>query len=530
MRQENFSYAQADKNFYEAMRINKGKSTEWSATKEGNALIDTSRTPLNYELVPHHEALNPSDYCKHNRGHGIAEYHKKITGRAARMNGQEEQRSKAVGCIITMPRNYLRIDYGLTDAEYNAIARSVENGKREKKPSLEYQSAIKKIREHEFSLEERNKIDEFLMSAFVAWKRVAGIRDEDVLYAVVHYDESYPHLHIMALPSIVEVDPADSNKSKIRFSTSKYNNRTTGYYDNLHTRVILEMKTMGIDASGLLNGVTKGKGFSPADLDHGQREESVRKSIENQILSQRNQQLVDRAEAIKMEIIKTEGQRAVAEQEIEALQNKKMANQSLSKKEVQAHKKELHRIQKKEGNPQITQYEYERLIQAAKTEKELQEELHKLSEREKNFKKEVKKAAEAMFPEELKQVRKEKEYCDEWLPKAQAVEQQQLVNHTTTMELAEWEEQLARRERTLNSEVEERAQQRAQELFQQRKMTLLGVIWGLVVTLINTVISIIAAFLPESMLTKVIDLTNDFRFDLEKAFDEPEIEHKEQGE
>jgi len=74
------------------------------------------------------------------------------------MNGQEEQRSKAVGCIITLPRNYLRIDYGLTDAEYNAIARSVENGKREKKPSTEYLSAMKKIKEHEFTPQENEKI------------------------------------------------------------------------------------------------------------------------------------------------------------------------------------------------------------------------------------------------------------------------------------------------------------------------------------------------------------------------------------
>ena len=81
MKQVNLSYAKADRCYYEAIRINKGTSSEWSKDKEGNALIDTSKTELNYELIPHHQALNPSNFRKHNRGLGIADYHKSVTGR-----------------------------------------------------------------------------------------------------------------------------------------------------------------------------------------------------------------------------------------------------------------------------------------------------------------------------------------------------------------------------------------------------------------------------------------------------------------
>lgn len=523
MRQENFTYKKIDSAFYETLRISKGSSTEWSAAKEGNALINPEKTPENYELVPHHEALDPSNYRKHNRGQGIAEYHKLVTGRAARMKGQEEQLSKAIGCIITLPRNYLELDYNLTDEEYNAIIRNVENGKKEKNISAEYKSAMDKIRNYEFTDEEKERIRAFFMSALEAYLKVAGIRRADLLYAVVHFDENFPHLHIAGLPTV-----EDKATGKITFSTSKYNNRVTGYFDTLHERVIAEMKMLGIDGSGLLNGATKGKGFLPADLDRMQREESVERSIENRILQHQNQKLQDKMEHAETALIMVEGQKSVAEQELEKLQNKKIANRALGKKEIQVHKKELQRIQKREGNPQITQYEYERLIQSAKIEKELQEELHKLSEKEKNFQQEVKKAAEAMFPEELKQVRKEKVFCDEWLARAMELEQQQIINFTKEMELAEKEEELAQRERTLNAEVEYHARRKAEELFQNQKASLLDLILDVFAVFISAIVEIISIFLPVAVMEKVTELVDNFRFNVERVFEEPEIEHAEQ--
>ena len=283
MRQINVTYAAADSCFYEAMRINKGSSTEWSAAKEGNALIDTKRTDMNVELIPHHEALNPSDYRKRNRGIDIADYHKEVTGRSARMNGEEKQLSKAIGCIITLPRDYMDIDFGLTAEEYEAVEKFMErdHGTKNQPKSEAYKSAMEKVAHHMWTEEEQTKITEFFQAALKSWQKVATVRDEDMLYAVVHFDESFPHLHIMALPTV------EKENGEITFSTSKYSNRSTHYYDRLHQAVIDGMKEYGIDGSGLLNGATKGKGFVPADMNHSLREEAERLITET-ILAKQN--------------------------------------------------------------------------------------------------------------------------------------------------------------------------------------------------------------------------------------------------
>ncbi len=272
MKQINLTYAAINSCFFEAMRLNKKESTEWSINNDNNALIDSTRTHLNNELIPHHNALNPDDYNKRNRGQGIAEYHRFVTGRSARMHGAEEQRSKAIGCIITLPRDYLDIDYGLTDKEYAAIENHIENsdqnhGANKIAPtSEEYNSAIDKIRNHEWSKDEVAKINTFFEAALKSWQKIATIRNEDMLYAIVHYDESWPHLHIAALPTIVKED------GSITYSTSKYSNRTTHYYDTLHRKMINEMKEYDINASGLLNGKTMAQEFLPADKNYEERD------------------------------------------------------------------------------------------------------------------------------------------------------------------------------------------------------------------------------------------------------------------
>lgn len=223
--------------------------------------------------------MNPSDYRKHNRGQAIAGYHKEQTGRAASMKGSNEQKSKAVCCVITLPKTYLCIDYGLTDTEYKAVETFVESGKKEEPNSSEYRSAIEKMWNHKFTEEEKQKIKEFFKAALKAWQKVAGIRDKDLLYTNVHMDELYPHLHIAALPTV------EKENGEITYSTSKYNNCLTHYFDKLHTNIIEEMaKQNNIDVSGLLNGATKGKGFKPANFSHEQRVEGARLATETSIL------------------------------------------------------------------------------------------------------------------------------------------------------------------------------------------------------------------------------------------------------
>ncbi len=290
MRQVNMSYARAEACFYEAMRIIKGAS-EWTSEKEGNALIDSERTPDNYEVMKHHPALNPSVEGKNNRGKGIAEYHKSVTGRGARMNGPEDQLSKAIGCIATLPKDYLDIDYGLTEKEYIAVAHHLESDEGKESDSVHYQSAIEKVRNYKYTDEEKEKIKDFFAAFLNAWMKVAGIRTEDLLFAVVHLDESFPHIHVMALPTI-----EDPETGKVTYSTSKYNNRVTHYYDTLHTRVIQEMVLLGIDGSGLLNGATKEQSFNPADFNQKQREEGTRICIENTIIQKRNEMIKEAKE------------------------------------------------------------------------------------------------------------------------------------------------------------------------------------------------------------------------------------------
>ena len=275
MKQINLTYAAINSCFFEAMRLNKKESTEWSINNDSNALIDPTRTHLNTELIPHHNALNPDDYNKRNRGIGIAEYHRSVTGRSARMHGAEEQKSKAIGCIITLPRDYIDIDYGLTEQEYAAIEKQIENsdqnhGSTKIAPSSEaYNSAIDKIRNHLWSKDEMTKINTFFDAALKSWQKIATIRNDDMLYAIVHYDESWPHLHIAALPTIEKAD------GSITYSTSKYSNRTTHYYDTLHRKMINEMKEYGINASGLLNGKTMAQEFLPADKNFEERERNA---------------------------------------------------------------------------------------------------------------------------------------------------------------------------------------------------------------------------------------------------------------
>lgn len=501
MRQENFPYKEAEACYYEVTRIIKGPSSEWSVTKEGNALIAPERTAENYEIVPHHEALNPANIGKERRGKAIAEYHKAVTGRSARMNGQEKQLSKAVGVIITLPRNYLTVDYDLTEEEYAAIAHKVERGDKKDVESAYYKSAMNKHQEHKYSEEEKKEIRKFFETAFKAWLKVAGIREQDVLYAVVHMDETFPHLHIMALPTYVK------ENGEITFSTDKYNNRRTHYYDTFHTDMIREMARYGIDASGLLNGATEGRGFRPADFSREQREEGVRQAlelsilkhqkeevlqateaaevdmmikqnacqvmsenlelIEEQVLKVKNRRtkllaekeiLVGEVEAKKSELVMMDGEITMGKRELSEIVRKHSEVMGITEKELKKHQKELQRVRKTGERPNILQYEYERLLNTVRIREELAQEREKLEEDRKNIDRIVAERAREMFPEELKQAKKDKEYCDFWLPKAEILDtcENELARRMDL--LIEREKEVTQREGALEEVVEVRAQ------------------------------------------------------------------------
>ncbi len=555
-RQENFTYAQADAAFYEAMRINKGKSTEWSKHKEGNALIDPSKTEENYELVPHHSALDPSNFTKHNRGVGIAEYHKEQTGSSARMHGKEKHLSKAVGCIITLPKTYLQIDYGLTEQEYAAVSHYVENAKNNEPDSLYYKSAMEKISKHKFTPEEKKKIDEFFMTAFLAWKNVADIRDQDVLFAAVHWDESYPHVHIMALPTI------EKENEQISYSTSKYNNITTHYFDKLHENLIIEMAKQGIIASDIINRATKDANFKPSDFTREQREEGVRIATQNAILKlakevaeanhmqvqseyvdaleqlketegkikdictrlanaeKEYESITESAERRKDELMLLESEKDAEERQLEEIVQKKLENESLSKKEYKKYLKELQRIQKTEGNPQITLYEYEKLLKTARTSEELEQDRKEIVEKKKNFAAEVKAEARRMLPKEMQKAKEDKIYCDEWLPQAIAIGTKEKALKAKEIELVEREKEMTLRERTLEIEVENRAQ----DLYRELRDNFFEKMREKIVKLKNSILNVLEKLLPMVIFSEIKEAISKSLNNFEKQI---EIDNEE---
>ena len=322
MHQENFTFSQARQCYREAYRLNLeiNKTTEKSEKasdivanthtplNDSQALIDAKKKELNFELCQPHKCLSSAEYDTDYSGRGIADYYRKVIGRSPRMKGDNKYQSKAVGCIITLPKDYIEYNFGLSRKEIIAIEKVVENDYKYDK-NTDYQSAIKKISNYNFTDNDIKKIKEFFEAAYAAWKINANIRDEDILYAIVHMDESFPHLHIMCLPGVVKQkkDP-DTGEISERFSytTSIF---APPYYENLHKNVIQIMKDVfGIDATGLLNGKTKENKFIPSEFTRNQREESVRLSRINDVLKKENEKLNQQEQELRRQILEIQQQ------------------------------------------------------------------------------------------------------------------------------------------------------------------------------------------------------------------------------
>ncbi len=344
MKQINIPYTQILSCFHEAKRENITINEVNSATpyREGEALIDPQKTPLNIELIPHHPALDVEDYTDPNRNRKLMEYHKSVTGRYPRMKGTLNQQSKAVGCIITLPRDYIHVSYMLTDKEYIALGEYLESGRKKPPSSPEFISAINKITKYSLSEENIKDIEIFFRSALKAWQKNAGIRDEDMLYAVVHMDETQPHLHIAALPTYLDI-----TKDGLTFSIEKFNNYKTHYFDRMHPHIIELMKEDGIDASGLLNDATKERKFEPKDVSRSQRKKGVileqtirhltkekeKLSNDNARLKDEKNNLTKEKKALSKELKDLRGEKLLTAEQNEGLKNR-IANLNHNKGKV----------------------------------------------------------------------------------------------------------------------------------------------------------------------------------------------------
>lgn len=321
------TYAKVDALFYEAMRINlKGRC---EARREGQALIKVSHTHLNRVLIQH-PCMNPSNYYQHNRGEGIAQYHKSVTGKYPRMNGSEQQQSKAIGIITTLPRDYIKKNIQLTDDEYEYLISEKFNSNTELGKRID-----EKLSVEEWTDEEIHNITNFFQINMECILAECGVRTDDVLYSVIHFDETFPHMHLVFLPTKIqkyEKNIYSNYKTKdkppqllhkagderITFSTEFMKkgfrrDAETGeikesFYNTFHHNVIRRMKNKGVEASGLLNGETKGKGFDPGMMIREEREESVKNAARSRYLKQQNSVLEEqnRVLAVHIENLKTD--------------------------------------------------------------------------------------------------------------------------------------------------------------------------------------------------------------------------------
>lgn len=459
---ENMTYKQVETAFYEAMRTIKKKTTEWSNEKEGNALIDPTRTCDNFEIVPHHLILDPTNVNRRNRGKALAEHHREVTGRSARMQGEEKQQSKCACIIATLPRDYLHIDYGITDAEYLAVINYIGIG--EKIESPQYKSAMSKIKDYKYSDEEKAKIKEFFTVFFEAWKTISRIRDEDVLYSIVHMDETFPHIHMAAFPSMEKAD------GSITYSVSKFSNFGFDYRKELHPRMIKEMSKMGIDASGLLNGATtRGRKFKPVDFNRQQREEAVKIATENMILNQMK-------DKVKDELVTIESERIAEEKRLEKARISRTET-ALSEKNYKKHMKELKRVRDESSQPHLIQFEYENLLNSVALANDLKRREKELAERERNFNTVVKKEARIILPEELHSAREDREYVEKWRSEAKKLEYWAESLSALSKDIAKREETVEKRENHFQEAVNQAVEIRLYNYFKEIFNVIIGEIF-----------------------------------------------------
>ena len=288
-----YNYADADACFFEAMRVNMPKTE--NARTDGHARIDKTQTEKNVVLIIN-PCMDTNNFKKqklygkerYHSGDQIAAYHKFVTGKAARMNGKNKQLSKAIGLIITIPEEYLSYKRPeLSEEEEVCLCDYIENGK--KIP----EELAKKLTRLVWSEDEvKTLTEQFFIPVYESFLKIAGIREDDVLFAVIHFDETTPHLHIMALPTIEKEYEEDvcnkrsgwllhkAGEKQITFSMDRFNyhNKEDGksFFESFHERLIEELQSRNVPyADRLLNGATDKGNIDINRLSREQRDEGI---------------------------------------------------------------------------------------------------------------------------------------------------------------------------------------------------------------------------------------------------------------
>lgn len=351
MRMDSFDYATAEACLYEGMRWGNSKGNV-EPEREGKACIDPEKTHMNVTYVK--DCLRPKakykdkKYAEENRGVSIAEYHNSRTSSQSHAIMKGEKLSQAIGLIGTLPRDNPWVKKAeLTEEEYDYLLEHMvekpQASRIHNKTDEKMERCIKeKLREVIATPEDRVKINAFLITTMFAWLEECEISREDVLFWAIHWDETYPHIHVMALPTVEKEYKEDVYYKRVkkdgtrtllhaagskgisysveRFYADPYidekNKVHYPFMEKYHPNVIERMKGYDTEslkgmfkssewkkffeknldleeqikntAGGLMNGATKGNGFLPKNFTKDQRMEGVDLANINRALREDN--------------------------------------------------------------------------------------------------------------------------------------------------------------------------------------------------------------------------------------------------
>ncbi len=158
---------------------------------ERRAILNKEKSMDNITLICH-ECIKIKPGSK-NQTEALKKVYREKFGKNPRKN------TVAGALFLGLPKTFLPADYNLPPSEYAALTMELMNQPGIDKKVLE--SAHKKLLSRDFSDAEKDAIKDFFEKSIPVLCKILGIKKDDILYAIVHMDESFPHLHFAFLPA-----------------------------------------------------------------------------------------------------------------------------------------------------------------------------------------------------------------------------------------------------------------------------------------------------------------------------------------
>lgn len=181
----------------EAVRTLAGYSPDDSSIKR-QALLNKEKSADNITLLLR-DCVNIQPGTK-NQAKALEQYYRDRFQKSTKKN------TCACTLFFGLPKDYLPADFHLTGPEYKALCTEATNQPGVDQKALE--RAHKKVLSRDFSDSEKDSIRDFFEKAIPVFCKILGIKEDDILYAIVHMDESFPHLHFSFLPAAYVQDQA----------------------------------------------------------------------------------------------------------------------------------------------------------------------------------------------------------------------------------------------------------------------------------------------------------------------------------